>query len=93
VKKVLEVKFKGDDFTANQRKALRDREVIAKVERVEEADCRCDEREEEERERRNEQIKDALKKSGENMKKLLPLLPLPGPRGFPGGAVAPIPIR
>jgi hypothetical protein len=93
VKKVLEVKFKGDKFTDNQFRALEHEKVRSKVERVDEADCRCDEREEEERERQNERIKDAIKKGGETMKKLLPLLPLPGPKGFPGGFGAPIPVR
>jgi len=77
VKKVLEIKFKGDKWTDNQARALRNESVKNKVDRVDESDCSC-ELEEEERQR---ETKRNIKQFSDNLLKYMKLIPFgPGRR-------------
>lgn len=79
VKKVLEVKFAGDDWTRNQAKALSRGRVSAKVERVDEADCNCDF----EDELRRQETARNLKKFSDNLLKYMQFMPPIGGRRLP----------
>jgi hypothetical protein len=80
VHKVLEIKFEGDDWTKNQKNALRNPEIDAKVERVDEDDCGCDVEEERESARTAEKYSESIENSGELLRKMLPFF---GPPGSP----------
>ena len=81
IDKIVEVKFAGDDWTKNQRRALRDPEVKKKTLRADEEDCFCGLEESQRRRETNE----VIRKIGESMKKAAPLF---GPGGS-GGLVFP----
>lgn len=85
VDKVIEVKFAGDDWTANQDKARKNLSVEEKLLRVDESDCACEAEENESRRKTNE----AIKKVADGLDKIIRFLPfgrggrLPRPGGAP----------
>jgi hypothetical protein len=85
VHKVLEIKFKGDDWTTNQKSARENTKIAAKVERVDEEDCFCDIEEE----ARRKKIDNIIKQFSDNLLKYLQMMPWGPKGGIPGGGRQP----
>lgn len=81
IAQIIEIKFKGDTLTKNQK--LAENMVRDKLRTVNEAECRCDEKDEKEKQRTWDSVHDFIKQLNNSAAKTFGVLPGGGPLPLP----------